>query len=393
MCLDWQRDFMRVAVFTDNDFDQVSGLTTTLTALVSHRPPDLGLRIYTAAALDTDVPTHLALRSASAAIPFAHGARLYLPRWRRYLRQVVADGADLLHLTTPGPLGLTAVRIASKTGRPLIGSIHSDLAIPLMAGCGSPRLGRYVGRYLRWFYGRCETVLVPSDAARAVLEAARFPAERLRVWRHGVDTACFSPSRRSWQRRERWRVSDSRPALLYVGGLSRDTGVEMLPELLQRLRVGGVAHRLIVVGDGPLRAWLARVCDDAVFTGPLGRDALAEAFASADVLLSPRTGDGGHVLLEAQSSGLPAIVGDRDAAGGGSGDGQTVFVCAETAVAAWVATVTRVLRDPAWRCAVSRASRAYALERDWNAALAEVYGEYWRVAASRHRLGAVHHAA
>jgi len=32
---------MRVAVFTDNDFDKVNGVTTALTALLDHAPPDI----------------------------------------------------------------------------------------------------------------------------------------------------------------------------------------------------------------------------------------------------------------------------------------------------------------------------------------------------------------
>ena len=61
---------MRVAVFTDNDFDKVNGVTTTLNALVGHAPADVGVRIYTAAALGTDDPQYLALRSLPVPMPF-----------------------------------------------------------------------------------------------------------------------------------------------------------------------------------------------------------------------------------------------------------------------------------------------------------------------------------
>jgi hypothetical protein len=60
---------MRVAVFTDNDFDKVNGVTTTLTALVGHAPADISVRIYTAAALATDDPHYLALRSCHSQFP------------------------------------------------------------------------------------------------------------------------------------------------------------------------------------------------------------------------------------------------------------------------------------------------------------------------------------
>jgi hypothetical protein len=52
---------MTVAVFTDNDFDKVNGVTTTLTAVLAHAPVDLRVRIYTAAPHDVDQPQYLGL--------------------------------------------------------------------------------------------------------------------------------------------------------------------------------------------------------------------------------------------------------------------------------------------------------------------------------------------
>ena len=39
---------MRVAIFTDNDFDETNGVTTTLRAVLRHLPDDVHARIYTA---------------------------------------------------------------------------------------------------------------------------------------------------------------------------------------------------------------------------------------------------------------------------------------------------------------------------------------------------------
>lgn len=62
---------MRVAVFTDADFNRADGLTTALAALLRHAPPDERPRIYTLSALDVAEPEFLALRSP--AIPFVVG--------------------------------------------------------------------------------------------------------------------------------------------------------------------------------------------------------------------------------------------------------------------------------------------------------------------------------
>ncbi len=65
---------MRVAVFTDNDFDKVNGVTTTLNALVVHAPADVSVRIYTAAALGDRRPALLgiAIRAAADSVLSRH---------------------------------------------------------------------------------------------------------------------------------------------------------------------------------------------------------------------------------------------------------------------------------------------------------------------------------
>ena len=54
---------MRVAIFTDNDFRKVNGVTTTLRAVLAHAPGHVHARIYTCESADVDRPGYLALRA------------------------------------------------------------------------------------------------------------------------------------------------------------------------------------------------------------------------------------------------------------------------------------------------------------------------------------------
>ena len=70
----------------------------------------------------------------------------------------------------------------------------------------------------------------------------------------------------------------------------------------------------VVVGDGPARAALSRAYPDAHFLGALPIEALAEAYAAADVFVFPSLTDTfGNVLLEALASGVAGrrLPGDR----------------------------------------------------------------------------------
>lgn len=376
---------MNVAVFTDNDFDKINGVTTTLTALLQQAPLDIKIRIYTAAALGSEQPDYLALRSFGVGIPFYREMKMYLPHWRRYLEWVRRDRIDLIHLTTPGPVGLAALWVASQASLPLVGSFHTDLSAYTRVLSGSDRLGTVMQEYMRWLYGDCRSVLVPSESTRQLMVAARWSADRIRIWSRGVDTKLFSPQRRSQDLRDEWRVSADRPVLLYVGRLSKEKGLAQLPLLQAALRARSVSHRLVIAGDGPLRRQLATECPEAVICGPLGRDEVARVFASADVFVFPsETDTAGNVVLEAQASGLPVVV---SATGGPKEQmlpGVTGAVCAGRDAASWAEAIAALCHEPV-HAAASAAAREFALTRRWDLALAPLFNAYREIGARRAR--------
>ena len=62
---------MNVAIFTDNDFDKINGVTTTFRAALESAPPGVHLRVYTAASRPADTGNYLALldRGADPVLP------------------------------------------------------------------------------------------------------------------------------------------------------------------------------------------------------------------------------------------------------------------------------------------------------------------------------------
>ena len=187
-------------------------------------------------------------------IPFYGEMDMFVPRFSAYLERAREDRIDLVHLTTPGPIGLAAMHTAWRLQLPMVGSFHTDLAAYTAVLSGSRRLGALMREYMRWVYGKCSRVLVPSEATRRLLVDARTRPDRIEIWQRGVDTSLFSPERRSRELRSQWHVSDNRPALLYVGRLSREKGLDLLPALQRRLYERHFEHRFIIVGEGPMHA-------------------------------------------------------------------------------------------------------------------------------------------
>src|SRR5688572_17049586 len=119
---------MNVAIFTDTDFGKVNGVTTTLTAALDCVPPGMQLRVYTAAGLPVETPDYLAVKSIAVPIPFYGEMDMFVPHFGVYLERAREDRIDVIHLTTPGPIGLAAIYTAWRLQLPIVGSFHTDLA-------------------------------------------------------------------------------------------------------------------------------------------------------------------------------------------------------------------------------------------------------------------------
>jgi glycosyltransferase involved in cell wall biosynthesis len=368
---------MNVAIFTDNDFDKVNGVTTTLTAALRHAPAGMRLRIYTAAAMAVDAPEYLAVRSLGIPIPFYADMRMYAPRLLEFVDRARRDRIDVVHLTTPGPIGLAALFVAWKLQLPIVGSFHTDLAAYTAELSGVPMLGAFMRAYMRWPYGKCVRILVPSVHTRELLVEGGTGRSKLDLWPRGVDATLFHPSKRSTTVRDRWHVSGRRPALLYVGRVSREKRLLVLPAVQDRLHTLGIEHRFVIAGGGPLLPELRERMPDAVFTGSLSREAVAEAFASADLFVFPsRTDTAGNVVLESQASGVPVMISGAGGPRENMIAGATGEVCHGDEPDEWANAIAGILRDPARHAAMVSAARTYALARTWEVAMRPLYRAY-----------------
>ncbi|MGE0782949.1 glycosyltransferase, partial [Mycolicibacterium sp.] len=159
-----------------------------------------------------------------------------------------------------------------------------------------------------------DAVVCTTGFARA--EFDRIGATNLATVPLGVDLDQFHPSRRSVTLRQRWARLDQ-PLLVHCGRLSVEKHVHRSIDSVAALRYWGLDARLVVVGEGPLRARLQRQAArlPVHFTGYIGcRDTVAAILASADVALAPGPHETfGLAALEALACGTPAVVSNTSA--------------------------------------------------------------------------------
>ncbi len=206
---------------------------------------------------------------------------------RQLKHQVLAARPDSIHVATEGPLGLFARRWLAKRGIPFTTSIHTKFPEYINERIKLPVKMGY--RFMRWFHDAAQTSLCTTDTHKQELTA--WGLKNLVVWRRGVDTKLFRPQPRE---------SRVRPKLYYVGRIAVEKSVEDFLTLPHEL------GDKIVVGDGPQRASLQKRYPNAQWLGYKRGEALAAAFADADVFVFPsRTDTFGLVMLEAMACGTP----------------------------------------------------------------------------------------
>src|ERR1700730_5476600 len=215
-------------------------------------------------------------------------------------------------ISTPGPIGLTALLAAKMLNLQTSGIYHTDFPQYVRILTEDSFLESAAWHYMHWFYGQLDTVFVSSEQYRQSWINRGFDPEKVKIFPRGFDTELFNPARRDpafWGKYG--AATNGEVRLLYVGRISREKDLDVLANAYRRLRQKGLSVQLFVVGHGPYSQALSETLPDAVFTGYLTGVELATAYASADVFAFPSTTDTfGNVIIEAQASGVPVVVSD-----------------------------------------------------------------------------------
>jgi glycosyltransferase involved in cell wall biosynthesis len=176
---------------------------------------------------------------------------------------------------------------------------------------------------MRRFYGDLAEIYAPTEGMAAVLTEGGF-SERVRIWSRGVEHAQFHPGRRDMAWRRSLGIADDEFVVGFVGRLVLEKGLDVVADASDSLQRRGVDHRMLIVGDGPARPFIAQRLPQAVFTGFLSGEALARAHASFDVFLNPSvTETFGNVTLEAMASGVPVVAADAVGSNSLVADGES----------------------------------------------------------------------
>jgi len=375
---------LRIALFSGNYNYVRDGANQALNRLVEFLlRQGAHVRVYAPTVLEPAFEAIGDLVSVPAmAIPGRPEYRLPLRISPRVRRDLVAFAPNVVHVASPDIVSHRVISWARRRGVPVVASVHT-------------RFETYLGYYhlewlepsvraiLRRFYRRCDAIVAPAESTAAILRAQRMNPD-ISIWTRGIDRAQFNPERRSEAFRRSHGIADDEVVVGFLGRLVLEKGLDMFADSIDAAGALGVSPRVLVIGEGPARAWFAERLPQAIFTGELSGTDLAVALASTDVFLNPSiTETFGNVTLEAMACGLPVVAAAASGATSLVRDGVTGILSAPGDIDGFAEALDAYARDPDLRARHGEAGLAVARTMDWDAINMAVMRVYERVITRR----------
>jgi glycosyltransferase involved in cell wall biosynthesis len=379
---------LRIALFSGNYNYVRDGANQALNRLVGYLlRQGAAVRVY-APVTDTPAfaPTGDLVGVASLAIPGRgeYRAALGLPGAAR--RDLARFAPNLVHVSAPDMLGHRAVSWARQRDVPIVASVHTRFeTYPRYYGLAF--LEPAVEALLRRFYRRCDAIVAPSDSMAQCLREQRMSYD-VGIWSRGVDREIFNPNRRDLAWRRGFGIGDDEPVVGFLGRLVMEKGLDVFSDTIDALARRGVAHRVLVVGEGPAREWFEKRLPQAVFAGFQGGADLGRAVASFDVLFNPSvTETFGNVTLEAMACGIPVVAAIATGSESLVESGVTGRLVRPGNIDGFADALAHYLTAPAARTGAGAAGLARAESFGWDQVNQALLDTYLRVLRHRRQGG------
>jgi len=199
-------------------------------------------------------------------------------------------------------------------------------------------------------YRAAACIVAISHAVREQLLAAHLDPQRITIVADGVEVPPpVSPEQRR-SARQHWNFLASDQVLVFVAPLTAEKGHALLLETFSEMRRAAPHCRLLLAGDGPLRAKLeeqaraAQLVPDVRFAGFV--EEIDSVYAACDVFVFPSLSEGaGTSLLSAMAHALPVVALARGGVTEIVENGSNGLLVQQASAAALAAAATRLLAD------------------------------------------------
>ncbi|MED5763849.1 glycosyltransferase family 4 protein [Streptococcus anginosus] len=311
---------MRIGLFTDTYFPQVSGVATSIRTLKTELEK-LGHTVFIFTTTDKDVNRYedwQIIRIPSVPFFAFKDRRIAYRGFSTALEIARHYQLDIIHTQTEFSLGLLGVWIAKELRIPVVHTYHTqyeDYVRYIAKGMViRPSMVKYI---VRGFMSDLDGVICPSEIVYDLLMKYKVKVEK-RVIPTGIELAKFErpeiTSENIADLRGKLGISNQETMLLSLSRVSYEKNIQAVLAALPAVLEENPDVKLVVAGDGPylsdLKAQAKRlnITDAVIFTGMIAPSETALYYKAADFFISASTSETqGLTYLESLASGTPII--------------------------------------------------------------------------------------
>ena len=357
---------MRIGLFADTYRPSINGIVYVVESTKRHLE-ELGHEVYVFCparsirpskhAEEFDEDEHvIRFPSIKGAFYDDYDTSLFFPP--RVLRKIRELELDVIHIFTPGQVGLMGVYAAIKSDTPLVAQHSTDLReyiehyrdglllpgllalVALMPFAVKvdgkdireivklyrPRRGRVewngeiVERMVTMVYSKCDAVIALSQKSKVQLESWQNDDSYkydVTLKPDGVDALPKPTTADLKMFRATWGIAPSDQLVTFVGRLGSEKNLDLLIPTIERVIQKCPKARLLFVGDFEYKEVLERkaaessAADRITFTGALPRETLGIVYGASQIFAFPSLTDTqAWVLHESTYAGLPVVMVD-----------------------------------------------------------------------------------
>ncbi|WP_161978973.1 glycosyltransferase family 4 protein [Streptococcus sp. S784/96/1] len=311
---------MRIGLFTDTYFPQVSGVATSIRTLKEELEKS-GHEVYIFTTTDKNVkryedPTIIRLPS----VPFISftDRRIAYRGIMTSLKIAKSYKLDIIHTQTEFSLGLLGKMVGRALKIPVVHTYHTQYEdyVGYIANGKliRPSMVKYI---VRGYLSDLDGVICPSRIVLELLDdydvkiPKRIIPTGINLERFICEDICEADC---LALRKKLGVSQTETMLLSVSRVSSEKNIQAVLRSLPEVLSENAAVKLVVAGDGPYletlkeQAEALEITDHVIFTGMISPDEVALYYKACDFFISASTSETqGLTYLESLASGRPII--------------------------------------------------------------------------------------
>lgn len=246
-------------------------------------------------------------------IPFYKDLDFVIPPYFKMKKLLLELKPDVVHVSTPGFVGICGVLLAKRNNIPLVGTYHTDFPMYIYKNTKSNLLKVITRNYLKYFYKGFHSIVTRSNEYIDVIENdIGFSKDKIHFLQPGTNIDTFSPRYKNQDIWNKLNISNESLKFLYVGRATKEKNLDVLFEIWKKFYHKSekkVSH-LIIVGSGDLLKYKDELSKyNIIFLGHKQKEELSTIYASSSFFIFPSTTDTlGQVILESMASGTPSVV-------------------------------------------------------------------------------------